>query len=466
MYENNLIKSIFAPQNMQNMLLSELYALYNQHPAIVTDSRKCLSNSIFFALKGEAFDGNTFAKNTLQSGCAYAVIDNASYLTDKRMILVDDVLSTLQQLACLHRKSFGVPVIGITGTNGKTTTKELTAAVLSKKYNVLFTQGNLNNHIGVPLTLLRLTSEHEIAIIEMGANHHGEIRSLANIAQPDYGLITNVGYAHLEGFGSIEGVISTKGELYDFLRKSGGKVFINNDDSHLTRIAEGIEQITYGMASGTNNLVSGRVINCNPFLSFEWQQRHNHLWHTVDTNLVGDYNIYNALAAISIGINFNITPELINNAIADYAPENNRSQLKKTAYNTIILDSYNANPSSMRAALNNFTSSGVIPETATHSSNPDSSPAPLPKAIILGDMLELGNKSAELHDDIVKLIEKSGIRKVLLCGEQFSATGKSFSCFPSVVNLIEFLKKEPLQGYNILIKGSHGMHLERIIDFL
>ena len=474
-YENNLIKSTFVPQNIKNMLISELYTLYNQHPVITTDSRVCPYGSIFFALKGESFDGNAFAEKALQSGCSYAVIDDISYCADDRMILVDDVLTTLQQLACMHRKTLGIPVIGITGTNGKTTTKELAAAVLSKKYNTLYTQGNLNNHIGVPLTLLRLTGKHEIAVIEMGANHPGEIRDLANIARPDLGLITNVGYAHLEGFGSFEGVVRTKGELYEFVRIAGGKVFINKDNEYLTEIAGDLEQITYGMMPDFETpekelFVSGKVLSRNPFLSFVWQQQGKGTQHYVETHLVGDYNLCNALAAITVGVYFDIAPEQINDAIANYEPSNNRSQLIKTKNNTITIDAYNANPSSMRAALENFASP---PEKSlkTHFGDPRTKPSvttveSLPKAVILGDMLELGEKSPELHTDIIKLTETLGIEKILLCGEQFSAVGKNHICFSSVVALDEFLKEEPLCGYHILIKGSHGIHLEKIIDKL
>lgn len=435
------------------MHLSELYTLYNQHPVITTDSRDCPAGSIFFALKGDTFDGNSFAEKALQSGCAYAVIDDASFYTDKRMILVDSVLTTLQQLACLHRKTMGLPVIGITGTNGKTTTKELTSAVLSQKYNTLSTQGNLNNHIGVPLTLLKLTHKHEIAVIEMGANHPGEIRDLANIASPDYGLITNVGYAHLEGFGSFEGVIRTKGELYDLLRNTGGKIFINQENKYLTDIAEGLTQIKYGLMSGSISpdaepLIAGNTLDSHSFLSFVWKQQ-KETPHTIHTHLVGNYNLWNALAAITIGVHFHVPTEQISSAIADYEPTNNRSQWVKTENNELIIDAYNANPSSMHAALENF--------AAMKSS---------PKAIVLGDMRELGEKSPELHADIIKKIETYGFDKVLLCGELFSEAGQQYTHFLSVEELSEYLKNNPLQGYHILIKGSRGIHLEKIIKQL
>ncbi|MDR2917033.1 MAG: UDP-N-acetylmuramoyl-tripeptide--D-alanyl-D-alanine ligase [Tannerella sp.] len=439
------------------MTISELYSLYLQHPTVTTDSRTCPPGSIFFALKGESFDGNTFAEKALLSGCAYAVVDDASVARDNRMILVDDVLNTLQQVAYIHRKTLGIPVIGITGTNGKTTTKELTAAVLSQKYNTLYTLGNLNNHIGVPLTLLRLTSEHEIAVIEMGANHPGEIDALANIAYPDYGLITNVGYAHLEGFGSFEGVIKTKGELYDFLRKTNGSVFINQDNEYLTGIAGNLKKITYGEMASVKNpapannpvpFIGGKISNRHPFFSFQWQQQ-GKVTQNVHTNLIGDYNLWNALAAITIGVHFGVAPEQINNAIETYEPTNNRSQLKRTKQNELIIDAYNANPSSMHAALENFAAMQSFP-----------------KAVILGDMRELGEKSPELHADIVKQIKNYGFDKVLLCGEQFSEAGQTYTCFPSVEKLNEYLENNPLQGYHILIKGSHGIHLEKTIDKL
>ncbi|MDR0573221.1 MAG: UDP-N-acetylmuramoyl-tripeptide--D-alanyl-D-alanine ligase [Tannerella sp.] len=439
------------------MTISELYLLYLQRPTVTTDSRTCPSGSIFFALKGESFDGNTFAEKALLSGCAYAVVDDASVVKGNRMILVDDVLSTLQQIAYTHRKALGIPVIGITGTNGKTTTKELTAAILSQKYNALYTLGNFNNHIGVPLTLLRLTNEHEIAVIEMGANHPGEISELANIAYPDYGLITNVGYAHLEGFGSFEGVIKTKGELYDFLRKTNGSIFINQENEYLAGIAGNLKKITYGEIASVKNpapvnnpgpFIGGKTYRRHPFFSFQWQQQGKAI-QNVSTNLIGDYNLWNALAAIAIGVYFGVSPEQINKAIETYEPTNNRSQRKITKHNELIIDTYNANPSSMRVALENF--------AAMKSS---------PKAVILGDMRELGEKSPELHADIVKQIECDGFDKVLLCGEQFSGTGQKYTCFPSVEKLNEYLENNPLQGYHILIKGSRGIHLEKTIDKL
>ena len=426
-------------------LISELYPIYQQNPVICTDSRNCLPGSLFFALKGESFDGNRFAEKALHAGCVYAVVDDPAMKTDHRYIVVDDVLRTLQQLACYHRQTLQTRVIGITGTNGKTTTKELLAAVLSAKYKVLFTSGNLNNHIGVPLTLLRLTPEHEIAVVEMGANHPGEIRNLAQIARPDYGIITNVGYAHLEGFGSFEGVIRSKGELYDYLRQTNGKIFIHKENAFLQSITGGLKQITYGESKDV--FVSGQVTGLFPFLCFDWETAG--VSHSISTNLVGDYNLWNALAAIAAGVYFDIPAPAINRSISEYVPTNNRSQWKKTAFNELIIDAYNANPSSMLAALANFASLDANP-----------------KAVILGDMLELGTESQQLHTDIVEQLNRYGFDKVFLCGDQFSATDSFYQCFPTLEVLCRYLSANPLRGYYILIKGSHGMHLENIIDGL
>lgn len=427
------------------MGISELYELFLHHPKITTDSRNCPRGSIFFALKGDKFDGNKFAEKALSTGCAYAVIDNPEYIKGERTILVDNVLKTLQQLANRHRKAVGCPIIGITGTNGKTTTKELLAAVLSTKYNLLYTEGNLNNHIGVPLTLLRLTHDHEMAVIEMGASHPGDIKELAEIVQPNYGIITNVGRAHLEGFGSFEGVIKTKGELYDYIRRSKGKIFINQDNKYLTEIAKGIEQITYG--SDETAFAWGCTVTCNPYLVFEWRQQGK--IHTVETHLIGGYNLDNALTAVAVGRYFKIPAERISRAITAYEPTNNRSQLKKTEKNELIIDAYNANPSSMKVALDNFATMPVSP-----------------KAIILGDMRELGPESDTLHTEIIELIKRGNYDKIFLCGEHFQKTGKDFDTFATTEELIEALKANPLKGFHILIKGSHGMALEQTVDYL
>lgn len=427
------------------MSIIDLYDLFIHNPQITTDSRNCPKGSIFFALKGDKFDGNQYAGKALASGCVYAVIDNPDYYIGERTILVDNVLKTLQQLAHHHRKVLGLPIIGITGTNGKTTTKELLAAVLSTKFNLLYTEGNFNNHIGVPLTLLRLTHDHEMAVIEMGASHPGDIKELVDIVHPNYGIITNVGRAHLEGFGSFEGVIQTKGELYDYIRRSKGKIFIKKENEYLQSIAKGIEQITYG--NGDDAFASGQVVSCDPFLVFNWKQQGK--LHTVETHMIGSYNLDNVLAAVAVGRFFKIPAERISRAIAAYEPTNNRSQFKKTENNELIIDAYNANPSSMKVALDNFITMPVQP-----------------KAIILGDMRELGPTSDELHAEVVEQIKKGQFDKVFLCGEHFSKVGKEFSPFATTEAMTEELRRQPLKGYHILIKGSHSMGLEKLADIL
>ena len=427
------------------MSIIDLYDLFIHNPQITTDSRNCPKGSIFFALKGDKFDGNQYAGKALAAGCVYAVIDNPDYYIGERTILVDNVLKTLQQLAHHHRKVLGLPIIGITGTNGKTTTKELLAAVLSTKFNLLYTEGNFNNHIGVPLTLLRLTHDHEMAVIEMGASHPGDIKELVDIVHPNYGIITNVGRAHLEGFGSFEGVIRTKGELYDYIRRSKGKIFIKKENEYLQSIAKGIEQITYG--NGDDAFASGQVVSCDPFLVFNWKQQGK--LHTVETHMIGSYNLDNVLAAVAVGRFFKIPAERISRAIAAYEPTNNRSQFKKTDNNELIIDAYNANPSSMKVALDNFITMPVQP-----------------KAIILGDMRELGPTSDELHAEVVEQIKKGQFDKVFLCGEHFSKVGKEFSPFATTEAMVEELRKQPLKGYHILIKGSHSMGLEKLADIL
>ncbi|MBR5298405.1 MAG: UDP-N-acetylmuramoyl-tripeptide--D-alanyl-D-alanine ligase [Parabacteroides sp.] len=427
------------------MTIPELYELFIHNPKVTTDSRNCPFGSIFFALKGEKFDGNQYAKNALDAGCSFAVIDNSDYYIDERTILVENVLLTLQHLAHHHRKVIDCPIIGITGTNGKTTTKELLAAVLKEKFNLLYTEGNLNNQIGVPLTLLRLTHEHEMAVIEMGASHPGDVKELVDIVHPDYGLITNVGKAHLEGFGSFEGVVKTKGELYDYIRQTKGTIFINQENPFLMEIAKGIEQVAYGITDSA--FVCGSVLSCNPFLTFNWKQQGES--YTVETHLIGGYNLDNVLAAVVIGRYFNIPEEQISQAIATYEPTNNRSQFKQTASNRLIIDAYNANPSSMKVALDNFDAMNVAS-----------------KALILGDMRELGATSDELHAEIVNRIQAGNFDKVLLCGEHFQKVGEDFTTFPSTEKLLQFLQENPLIGYTVLIKGSHSMALEKTIAYL
>ena len=372
------------------MKLSALYQIFLDCQLVTTDSRNCPEGSLFIALKGESFNGNAFAGKALETGCAYAVIDESEYAIegDQRYILVDDCLQTLQQLANYHRRQLGTRVIGITGTNGKTTTKELISAVLSQSHNILYTLGNLNNHIGVPSTLLRLKAEHDLAVIEMGANHPGEIKFLSEIVEPDCGIITNVGKAHLEGFGSFEGVIKTKGELYDFLRKKeGSTVFIHHDNAYLMNIAEGLNLIPYGTEDDL--YVNGRITGNSPYLTFEWKAGKDGKSYQVQTQLIGEYNFPNALAAITIGRFFGVEDAKINEALAGYTPQNNRSQLKKTDDNTLIIDAYNANPTSMMAALQNFRNMEV-----PH------------KMLILGDMRELGAESAAEHQKIADYLKE------------------------------------------------------------
>lgn len=423
----------------------DLYSLFLQHPVITTDSRDCPQGSIFFALKGDTFNGNQYAAAALEKGCAYAVVDEAEYAVNNRFILVPDVLTALQQLANEHRRALGTKIIGVTGTNGKTTTKELIATVLSKKYNVLYTQGNFNNHIGVPKTLLRLTKEHEIAVIEMGANHPGEIKTLVDIVEPDCGIITNVGKAHLEGFGSFEGVIKTKGELYDFLRtKSGAKVFIDADNEHLMGIADGLELVKYGVDTKVGDVVvKGEVKACDPFLRFTWNGGE------VQTHLIGAYNIYNMLAAATIGLHFGVTPEQVNEALAGYVPSNNRSQLTVTDRNKLIVDTYNANPTSMMAALKNFTLMTVSPKMA-----------------ILGDMRELGSVSAAEHQKVIDYLKKEHIDDVWLVGEEFGKTVCSYRKFHNVDEVKQELNTNPVTGKYILIKGSNGIKLFELPELL
>lgn len=412
---------------------------------VTTDSRNCPEGSMFIALKGETFNGNAFAAQALKQGCRYAVIDESEY-AGEGTILVDNCLQALQQLANYHRRQLKTPVIGITGTNGKTTTKELISTVLSRKFNTLYTEGNFNNHIGVPLTLLRLTKEHEMAVVEMGANHPGEIKTLVHIAEPDYGIITNVGKAHLQGFGSFEGVIRTKGELYDFLRDKGGAtIFIQNENPYLNGIAEGLTCVRYGQTAGL--YVSGELISCSPFLSFRWTAEG--VSHEVNTHLIGSYNLDNMLAAAAIGRYFGVSDDDISSALASYLPHNNRSQLKETADNKLIVDAYNANPTSMMAALKNFRQ-----VEAPH------------KMVILGDMKELGEASREEHQKVVDYLKECGFDRVVLVGPEFAAATHSYQTFQHVDEVLADIRMHKPQGYYILIKGSNSMKLSQLPECL
>ncbi|MDR1585366.1 MAG: UDP-N-acetylmuramoyl-tripeptide--D-alanyl-D-alanine ligase [Prevotellaceae bacterium] len=430
----------------------ELYSVFLKHPVVCTDSRNCPPASLFFALKGANFNGNAYACQALEKGCACAVVDEAEYARDERYILVDDALKALQDLASRHRKQLGTTLIGITGTNGKTTTKELIATVLSRKYRTLYTGGNLNNHIGVPLTLLKLTAEHEIGVIEMGASHAGEIRELANIVSPDYGIITNVGKAHLEGFGSFEGVMQAKSELYDFIAQNGGKIFINAGNDYLAAMARksGIvpdKWIKYGKSSGNDLFVQGDTLNNLPVLEMKCRTKGESF--EIKTNLTGVYNAENVLATVATGHFFGVSDREIAAGIEHYEPKNNRSQLLKTKRNTLIVDAYNANPNSMSEAIRNF--------AQLKSDN---------KVLILGDMLELGAESQKEHQNIVGLLQSTGFTNVLLVGRQFKSAEHNFYAFDDVASLNEYLQRNPVCDAWALIKGSRGIMLEKTIEFL
>ena len=430
------------------MSIEELYLLFTKNPVISTDSRNIEPNALFFALKGEKFNGNSYAFTALENGAGYAVIDEAAYKLSERCILVDNVLKTLQELSRIHRLGLRIPIIAITGTNGKTTTKELITAVLSKKFKVTATKGNLNNHIGVPLTLLSMTQDTRIGIVEMGANHPGEIAELCDIALPDFGLITNVGKAHLEGFGSFEGVKNTKAELYRFIERNSGKIFRNTSNPWLSEMALELETIGYRTTHDGVG-IEGEIVQHSPTLVFKAKFPKG--WLYFKTNLAGGYNLENAMAAVCIGNYFGVDPLEISEAIGAYKPTNNRSQFIKTASNTILMDAYNANPSSMDAALENFKTFDA--------------PA---KGIILGDMFELGEASYEEHQKIADKLATMKLPMVLLTGEEFSRcqVAPGFKVFRDNESLIQFLENSKPRGYLFLIKGSRGMKLEIVADKL
>ena len=429
------------------MEIATLYTYFKECGKVTTDTRNCPEGSMFIALKGETFNGNAFAKQALEKGCRYAVVDEAQYADSPNIFLVDDCLKTLQELAREHRRALGTYIVGITGTNGKTTTKELIATVLQKRYKTLYTQGNLNNHIGVPLTLLGLTEEHEMAVVEMGANHPGEIRTLVNIAEPDCGLITNVGKAHLEGFGSFEGVVKTKSELYDYLRsKKDTFIFLDKDNDVLCKASAGLKSIGYGL-EGEGLSVKGKLHACAPFLAFEWE--YEGVSHDVNTHLIGAYNVKNALAAIAIGCRFEVPAEAICEALNGYIPSNNRSQLTETADNHLIVDAYNANPTSMMAALENFRLMEVEHKVA-----------------VLGDMKELGEGSAEEHRKIVAFLGECGFEKVILVGAEFGKVNTNFEHYLDVEAVKgKFMQDKPV-GKFVLIKGSNSMKLAQLKEIL
>lgn len=427
----------------------EIYRLYLKHRIICTDTRKIVPGAIFFALKGENFDANTFAKDALSKGCAAAVIDNAEY-ADESCFLVKDCLETLRNIAILYRQSLDIPVIGITGTNGKTTTKELVRSVLSVKFKTYATQGNLNNHIGVPLTLLSIPNDTQIAIIEMGANHPGEIAGLCEISQPNHGIITNVGKAHLEGFGSFENILKTKTALYDFLREHHGKAFVSGRNPLLTDAAKGMDVCIYG-ESPEAFLQMTKIEREPTFLSCLLHTKNSTETLEVHTRLVGAYNLENVAAAACAGRYFGLSDTQIKEGIEVYAPTNLRSQNIQAGSNTLIADTYNANPTSMEAAIDNF--------AALSSTNE--------KMVILGDMLELGAASEEEHQCVVEHLETLQLKKAFLVGGCFAKTKhpQSFLCYSTADELIDFLRRNPIKNACLLVKGSHGIHLEKAVSF-
>ena len=467
------------------MTLEEIYKVFLAHPEVTTDSRRCPAGSMFFALKGESFDGNRFAAKALETGADVAVVDDPGVVLEGalrqtpegegRYILVEDVLRTLQQLAHYHREMFHGPVLQVTGTNGKTTTKELLAAVLCRKYRVLYTQGNLNNHIGVPLTLLRLRTEqqaaaggepgHELAIIETGANHPGEIAFLANITDPDYGLITNVGRAHLEGFGSFEGVKRTKGELYDYLHaKPGGRIFVNESNYDLQDMLverdidiDTEECISYAREQALTMtwVCEGDVLECNPMLRLWWRPKYE-AQHAVQTRLIGAYNADNVLAAVAAGLHFGVEPDEICRALEEYQPSLGRSEYRRTQQNELIVDAYNANLTSMTAALDNF-------RNIAHDH----------KMVILGDMKELGEASAEAHRSVLSQARTCGAEVIWLVGEEFAKAashqqgkGPEVRTFEDVEAVKRAIANEQPTGHLILIKGSNSTRLHQLPELL
>lgn len=435
--------------------MENLFNLFYSTSGICTDTRNIQKDSFFLCLKGSNFNGNQFAAEALNQGAKYVVVDEAEFQTDQNIFLVENVLQFLQDLANFHRKKFSIPVIGITGSNGKTSTKELMKTVLEKKYSVLATEGNLNNHIGVPLTLLKLTQNHEIAIIEMGANKFKDIEELCAIAEPNYGIITNIGKAHLEGFLNFEGVLATKTELYHSIKKNQGQIIVNGDDDVLLNsLPEGVKTIKYGQkqSEGENerecegereNQITGKLVNLSPFVEMEWSNL-DYKSPIIHTKMVGKYNFYNFLSAITVGVLFNVEPNQINNAIEEYSPTNNRSQVKKTERNTLILDCYNANPTSMTSALESF---GMIEHPK--------------KFFIIGDMLELGLETQKEHEAILQLTKKLNLKGFTI-GNIFSTFTDQQKTFQTTQEAIEYIKMNEINDSLILLKGSRGIGLEKI----
>lgn len=427
--------------------IAYFYHTYIKGHPVTTDSRHIEDGAVFIALKGNNFDGNNFARPALDAGASCAIVDDPRYREEKGCVVVPDCLKFLQEVAHYHRQQLHIPVLGITGTNGKTTTKELCHAVLSSRFRTIATQGNFNNHIGVPLTLLRMNETTEFGIVEMGANHPGEIKELCEIADPDFGLITNIGQAHLEGFGSYENIIATKNQLFEYVKQKNGKLFVNADDPLLLSLSNDQERITYGCS---DSFLKGEIKQSIPYLVYALKTLKGDLY--VRTHLIGGYNFDNAMAASCIGCYFGISPLDIQQSIEAYHPSNLRSQLIKTEQNTVILDAYNANPSSMKAALTNFKE--------------------LPggdKVVILGEMRELGKHSAEAHRDILDLILPAGFTQILLVGNNFEHTDNKLNFiryFQNTNELINWLKEHPIVSSCVFVKGSRGNQLERIVEYL
>ena len=428
--------------------MEHLFKLFYETSGVCTDTRNITPNCLFVCLKGANFNGNSFAQEAIKQGARYVICDESEFATENAIHLVPDSLLFLQKLANHHRKQFSIPVIGITGSNGKTSTKELIHAVLSERYKVLATIGNLNNHIGVPLTLLRLTQEHEIAIIEMGANQFKDIEELCSIAEPTHGIITNIGKAHLEGFGGFEGVLKTKRELYESVEKIGGTLIINYDDQILLNQVKGATKVyTYG--TDTNADIVGKLIKLDPFVNLSWT---DHEYHSkeIPTQMIGKYNFYNFLAAISFGRYFGVEPEKIDHAIGSYTPENNRSQIVKSEQNTLIMDCYNANPTSMRSALESF----VLIEHPK-------------KIFIIGDMLELGEQALSEHSNILDFIQEHNLKGCTV-GPIFNSLQKrnSIKQFSNREEALDYFKQHKQENSLILLKGSRGIGLEKLESVL
>lgn len=424
-------------------MIEQLYDVYLKHPHVQTDTRRLQAGEIFFALKGPNFNGNTFAAKALEMGAAAVVIDEDQQLLDDRVFVVDDALATLQQLALHHRKQFTIPFLAITGSNGKTTTKELVSSVLATTYRTSTTHGNLNNHIGVPLTILSIPIDAEMAVIEMGANHQKEIASYCSYTLPNFGLITNCGKAHLEGFGGIEGVRKGKGELFDHLRKVDGTAFVMWDYDYFHPMSNGLTKlVTYGTKDAD---ITGRVISSEPFLEVEIT--HGSSIGRIKSNLVGEYNLPNILVAVTVGLYFNVTEDKIKEAIETYVPTNSRSQLISRNSNTFVLDAYNANPTSMKAAIENFAKQ-------THSQ----------KYVCIGGMMELGEESVAEHQGIVDLLKQFSWTGVLLVGGDFSKSTHPFHFLPDAVAAMEWLRKQAITNSMFLIKGSRSMKMETLMQ--